>query len=123
MSKPLNRCTGGLVLAGSFALVGCATPQKPPKARGSVARRTARAWPDAPQCQGVGDRSQAHWHPWILRRRRSFIGSPAKAEPFFLRFPDIYEKRLGPNHPALARPLKNLAHLYGKLGKKKGGRF
>ncbi|MFP6870327.1 MAG: tetratricopeptide repeat protein [Nitrospinota bacterium] len=47
------------------------------------------------------------------------MGSPAKAEPFFRRFPDIYEKRLGPNHPALARPLKNLARLYGKLGKKK----
>lgn len=31
MSKPLNRCTGVLVLAGSFALVGCATPQKPPQ--------------------------------------------------------------------------------------------
>jgi type IV secretion system protein TrbG len=31
MSKPLNRCTGFLVLAGSFALVGCATPQKPPQ--------------------------------------------------------------------------------------------
>ena len=31
MSNPLNRCTGVLVLAGSFALVGCATPQKPPQ--------------------------------------------------------------------------------------------
>mgnify|MGYP003109011953 CR=1 FL=1 len=31
MSKPLNRCTGVLVLAVSFALVGCATPQKPPQ--------------------------------------------------------------------------------------------
>ncbi|WP_300526011.1 P-type conjugative transfer protein TrbG [Alcanivorax sp.] len=27
----MNRCTGVLVLAGSFALVGCATPQKPPQ--------------------------------------------------------------------------------------------
>ena len=26
---------------------------------------------DAPQCQGLGDRSQAHWHPWFLRRRPS----------------------------------------------------
>ena len=31
MNKQLDRCAGGLVLAVSFALVGCAAPQKPPQ--------------------------------------------------------------------------------------------
>ena len=44
-------------------------------------------------------------------------GQYAKAEPLYKRALAIWEKALGPEHPAVAFTLENLGELYLKVGK------
>ena len=45
------------------------------------------------------------------------LGRLAQAEPLYKRSLTIWEKALGPDHPAVATSLENLAALYRKSGR------